>query len=199
MRNLNYHQHHSSWNCNENLYKVLLLLSFEYGGYNEQASYMFRVSAFVFYSLMFFIAGLGLCIIFSCSYDAYIYTTSTERMFCDKEACKPLLWSTCRGRVTQICVNKQCCHYCRPFPLAWRQKIFYLHQSLSNICVHWQKSSEIWSEILRYSFYQMHLTINSAKYPPFCLGSNVLSVWLRPGIQFPISAKGFIYSYSNPD
>ena len=153
MRNFNSHQHHFSWNCNENLYKVLLLLSFEYGGYNEQTSYMFRVSAFVFYSLMFFIAGLGLCIIFSCSYDAYIYITSTETMFCDKEACKPLLWSTC--------LNKQCRHYFSFFGLM--AKILHLNQSLSINCVHWQKSSEIWIEILAYSFNQMHLTIYSSK------------------------------------
>ena len=161
MRNLNSHQHHFSWNCSKNLYKVLLLLSFEYSGYNEQASYRFWVSAFVFYSLMFFIAVLGLCIVFSCSYDAYIYITSTETMFCDKEACKPLLWSTCRGRVTQICVNKQCHHYFIFFGLM--AKIRHLNQSLSINCVHWQKSSEIWIEILAYSFNQMHLTIHSAK------------------------------------
>ena len=95
------------------------------------------------------------------------------------------LWSTCInmmvnhwGRVTHICVSKlTIIGSDNGLPPDRRQAIIWTNAGILLIGPLGTNLSEILIEIHAFSFKKMHLKTSSGKWPPFCLGLNVLNLY----------------------
>ena len=91
--------------------------------------------------------------------------------------CKHLTHS---GRVTHICASKQSINASdNGLSPSRRQAIIVTNAGILLIRTLGTNFSEIFSEILTFSFKKMCLKVSSAKWRPFCLGLNVLKVSVK--------------------
>ena len=83
---------------------------------------------------------------------------------------------THRGRVTRICVgNLNIIGSDNGLLPGWRQAIIWSNAGILLIGPLGKNFSEIFIEILTFSFKKMRLNVSSANWRPFCLGLNVLT------------------------
>ena len=83
------------------------------------------------------------------------------------------------GRVTHICVSKLTIIGSDNGLLSgWRQAIIWTNTGILVIVPLGTNFSEIFIAIEAFSFKKMHLKTSSAKWRPFCLGLNVLTMQL---------------------
>ena len=84
------------------------------------------------------------------------------------------------GRVTHICVSKlTIIGSNNGLSPSRRQAIIWTNAGILLIWTLGTNFSEILSEIHAFSFKKMHLKMSSAKWRPFCLGLNVLTIWVK--------------------
>ena len=99
------------------------------------------------------------------------------------------------GRATHICVSKLII-IASDYGLSpgRRQAIIWNNAGILSIGLLGTNFSEILIEILTFSFKKMRLKVSSAKWPPFCLGLNVLSVLGASGCDIREFLSNAVYS-----
>ena len=81
------------------------------------------------------------------------------------------------GRVTHICISKlTIIGSDNGLSPGWRQAIIWTNAGILLIGLLGTNFSEIVTEIHIFSFKKMHLKMSSAKFQPFCLGLNVVTL-----------------------
>ena len=96
------------------------------------------------------------------------------------------LFLTHWGRVTHICVSELTIIISdNGLPPGRRQAIIWNNAGLLLIEPLGTNFSEISIGIQTFSFKKIHLNMSSAKWRPFCLGLNVLSMWIFSFDKFP--------------
>ena len=100
--------------------------------------------------------------------------------------CKLTHW----GRMTHICVSKlTIIGSDNGLPPDRRQAIIWTNAGMLSIGPLGTNLSEILIEIHAFSFKKMHLKTSAGKWPPFCLGLNVLTGHLMPKYHEEIPAR----------
>ena len=104
---------------------------------------------------------------------------------------------THRGRVTHTCVSKlTIIGSDNGLSPGRRQAIIWTNDGILLIGPLGTNFSEIWSKIHTFSFKKMHLKTSSAKWRPFCLGLNVLTVY--PHLCCHLSAPQIAGNHTRP-